>query len=124
MNLQVAERAHFLWNNDNVLNLVMHNRHVIMPIIISALERNSQNHWNKAVLNLTQNVRKVFSEMDEELVLDCQGKLEEENSKSNVAAERRRLTWERLESVANYEPVTIPSNIQGLVKPSTCLISC
>ncbi|KAK4343462.1 hypothetical protein RND71_036556 [Anisodus tanguticus] len=120
----VAERAHFLWNNDNVLNLVMHNRHVIMPIIISALERNSQNHWNKAVLNLTQNVRKVFSEMDEELVLDCQGKLEEENSKSNVAAERRRLMWERLEIAANYEPVAIPSNISGLVKPATCLVSC
>ncbi|KAK4344231.1 hypothetical protein RND71_037325 [Anisodus tanguticus] len=121
---QVAERAHFLWNNDNVLNLVMHNKHVIMPIIISALERNSQNHWNKAVLNLTQNVRKVFSEMDEELVLDCQGKLEEENSKSNVAAERRRLKWKRLEIAANYEPVTIPSNISGMVKPTTCLVSC
>ncbi|XP_031109465.1 serine/threonine protein phosphatase 2A 57 kDa regulatory subunit B' kappa isoform-like [Ipomoea triloba] len=114
---QVAERAHLLWNNDNILNLVMHNKDVIMPIVVSALERNSQSHWNKAILNLTQNVRKVITEMDEELVCACQSKLEEEKSLSNVVAERRRLTWEHLDVIA-------ASNISALTKPASCVVSC
>uniref|UniRef100_A0A5B6YGJ2 Serine/threonine protein phosphatase 2A regulatory subunit n=1 Tax=Davidia involucrata TaxID=16924 RepID=A0A5B6YGJ2_DAVIN len=119
---QVAERAHSLCNNEHILNLIMHNRQVILPLVFSALERNTHNHWNQAVLNLTQNVRKMFCEMDEELVLACQGKFEEEDSKSSVAAERRRLTWERLETAAGFQPLA--GNISGLVKPATCAVTC
>lgn len=119
---QVAERAHLLWNNDHVLNLIAYNRHVIMPMILSALEWNSQNHWNKAVLNLTQNLRKVFSEMDEELALACESKIEEENSRSSLVAERRRLTWERLESAASCQPManSISNAIESAPRPITC----
>ncbi|XP_052199951.1 serine/threonine protein phosphatase 2A 57 kDa regulatory subunit B' kappa isoform-like [Diospyros lotus] len=120
---QVAERAHFLWNNDHILNFIMQNRQVILPLIFSALERNTQSHWNQSVLNLTQNVRKMFYEMDEELVLTCQGKFEEENSKLSVAAERRRLTWERLETAAAFQPVA-HGNLRGLVKPAACAVAC
>lgn len=111
---QVAERAHFLWNNDHILNLIKHNRQVIMPIILPALERNTKNHWNQAVLNLTLNMRKMFCDMDEELVLACQGNFEDENLKSSVEAEKRRMTWEKLES---FQPV---GNISVLVEPLTC----
>ncbi|KAE8682869.1 Serine/threonine protein phosphatase 2A 59 kDa regulatory subunit B' zeta isoform [Hibiscus syriacus] len=55
---QVAERAHLLWNNEHIFNLIMHNRQVIFPLIFPALERNSGNHWNQAVLNLTHNIKK------------------------------------------------------------------
>ncbi|GAV88722.1 B56 domain-containing protein [Cephalotus follicularis] len=119
---QVAERAHLLWNNEHILNLIAQNRQVIVPIIFSALERNAQNHWNQAVLNLTQNVRKLFSEMDEELVHACQLKLDEENSLSSMDAERRRLTWERLETAAGFQAAA--SNILVPVKPATCSVSC
>ncbi|CAK9172273.1 unnamed protein product [Ilex paraguariensis] len=119
---QVAERAHFLLNNEHILNLIMHNRQVIMPLVFSALERNTKHHWNRAVVNLTQNVRKMFCEMDEELVLACQSKFEEENSKLSVAAERRRLTWERLETVAGFQPVA--RSISGLEEPATCVVAC
>ncbi|XP_059638068.1 serine/threonine protein phosphatase 2A 57 kDa regulatory subunit B' kappa isoform-like [Cornus florida] len=121
---QVAERAHFLWNNEHILNLIMHNRQVIVPLVLSALERNTQNHWNQAVLNLTQNVRKMFCEMDEDLVITCQGRFEEDNSKLSVAAERRRLIWERLEAAAGFQPVVNTNNISGLVKSATCAVSC
>ncbi|PSS01851.1 Serine/threonine protein like [Actinidia chinensis var. chinensis] len=101
---QVAERAHFLWNNDQILNLIMQNRQVILPLVFPALQRNTQGHWHHTVFNLTQNVRKMFYEVDEELLLACQGKFEEEDSKSSMAAERRRLTWERLETTAAFQP--------------------
>lgn len=72
---QVAERAHMLWNNEHILNLIRHNRQVIFPLILPALEQNSRNHWNQTVLNLTKNTRKMLLEMDEELVLACEHKL-------------------------------------------------
>lgn len=97
---QVAERALFLWNNDQVISLVAPNRETIMPLIFPALERNSQQHWNQAVLNLTFNVKKMLSEMDEELFLSCQKKFEEDEQNRMVSDERRRITWERLESTA------------------------
>lgn len=118
---QVAERAHFLWNNDHVLNLIARNRHVIMPMTFSALEWNSRNHWNKAVLNLTQNLRKVFSEMDQELALACQNKVEEENSKSSLAAERRKMTWERLETAASCQ--SIVSSISVVRESASCVVT-
>lgn len=120
--LQVAERAHLLLNNERILNLIAHNRQVIVPLVFSALERNAQNHWNQAVLNLTQNIRKMLCEMDEELVLACQRKLQEEDSMSNVAAEKRRLTWERLENAASFQPGA--GNILASVKPVTCSVAC
>ncbi|XP_071722576.1 serine/threonine protein phosphatase 2A 57 kDa regulatory subunit B' kappa isoform-like, partial [Rutidosis leptorrhynchoides] len=97
---QVAERALMLWNNEHILNLVSQNRDVIIPFIYPALERNTKNHWNQAVLNLTQNVRKVISEMDEELVISCQRKSEDDQSMSSEAAEKRKLIWEHLEVAA------------------------
>ncbi|KAK7832906.1 serine/threonine protein phosphatase 2A 57 kDa regulatory subunit B' kappa isoform [Quercus suber] len=119
---QVAERAHLLWNNEHVLNLISHNRQVILPLVFSSLERNAQNHWNQAVLNLTLNLKRMFCEMDEELVVACQRKLEEEDSRLRVAAEKRRLTWERLETAAGLQPLA--GNILGSVKPATCSVAC
>ncbi|KAL6974342.1 hypothetical protein U1Q18_028525 [Sarracenia purpurea var. burkii] len=123
---QVAERAHFLWSNNQILKLIMPNRRVILPLIFSALEQNQQNHWNQAVLNLTHNVRKMFYETDEELVLACQSKFEEEGSQANVAAERRRLTWEHLETAAaggSFQPVAC-TNLPSLAKPTACAVTC
>lgn len=96
----------------------MCNRQVIMPIVYPSLQRNSKNHWNRTVLNLTQNVMKMFNDADEQLVLTCQGKFEEDESAANVAAERRRLTWEQLENVAGV------GNVSIVEKTATCVVSC
>ncbi|KAJ7978847.1 Serine/threonine protein phosphatase 2A regulatory subunit [Quillaja saponaria] len=119
---QVAERAHLLWNNEHVLNLITHNRQVILPLVFPSLARNTQNHWNQAVLNLSLNVKRIFCEMDEELVLACQCKLEEEDSKSNAVAERRRLVWERLETTVSLQAVGGDNLVP--VKPATCAVAC
>ncbi|PKA57206.1 Serine/threonine protein phosphatase 2A 57 kDa regulatory subunit B' iota isoform [Apostasia shenzhenica] len=104
---QVAERALFLWNNDHIIGMVAQNRQVIVPLIFPALERNIQSHWNQAVMNLTLNVRKMLSEMDEELVSACRRKFEEEEGKRPAAEEKRRNTWEQLEkTAAKFQPVT------------------
>lgn len=127
--IQVAERAHLLWNNEHILNLITQNRQVILPMVFSALVHNAQSHWNQAVLNLTQNIRKMLSQMDEELVLACQRKIEEEDSGANAAAERRRVTWERLEAAAAAAGSVQSSSVGGgdvlvPVKSATCSVAC
>ncbi|OIV96508.1 hypothetical protein TanjilG_07900 [Lupinus angustifolius] len=113
--LLVAERALFLWNNDHIVNLIAHNRQVILPIIFPALDRNSQSHWNQAVLNLTHNVRKMFMEMDEKLYLSCHSHFKEEEAMSSTAAEKRKEAWKQLERVASLKPVI--GNTAVLVSP-------
>ncbi|KAF5179917.1 Serine/threonine protein phosphatase 2A regulatory subunit [Thalictrum thalictroides] len=119
---QVAERALFLWNNDHIVGLIAHNRQVILPLIFPALERNTRNHWNQAVLNLTVNMKKMFIEMDNELVLFCQGIYDEEEAKESSESERRKGIWERLETVASSQPLT--GNTAVLVKPTTSISAC
>ncbi|KAF9612815.1 hypothetical protein IFM89_004225 [Coptis chinensis] len=119
---QVAERALFLWNNDHIVSLIAHNRQVILPLIFPALERNTRNHWNQAVLNLTVNMKKMFSEMDNELVIFCQGIFDEEEASSRSEAEKRKVIWERLETVASAQPVT--ENTAVLVTPTTSIPAC
>ncbi|KAF6166982.1 hypothetical protein GIB67_030675 [Kingdonia uniflora] len=119
---QVAERALFLWNNDHIVSLIANNRQILLPLIFPALEWNTHNHWNQAVLNLTLNVKKMFSEMDSDLLLFCERKFEDEEANLRVAAEKRRATWARLESVASFQPVT--GNTAVLVKPTTDFIMC
>ncbi|XVE63557.1 hypothetical protein DITRI_Ditri07aG0029900 [Diplodiscus trichospermus] len=119
---QVAERALFFWNNDQIVNLIAHNRHVILPIILPALEKNAQNHWNQAVLNLTLNVRKMFMEMDDELFVSCHTQFKEEEAKLGVLAEKRKEVWERLENAASLQPIT--GNTAVLVTPLATSIAC
>jgi serine/threonine-protein phosphatase 2A regulatory subunit B' len=102
---QVAERALFVWNNDHIISLFAQNRHAIMPIVVPALEQNSQNHWNQAVLNLAANVKKMFSEIDEELFSSCLAKYKEDEEKQAQLEAKRKLTWEKLESAAALQPV-------------------
>ncbi|MED6180028.1 hypothetical protein PIB30_006518 [Stylosanthes scabra] len=99
---QVAERALFLWNNDHIVTLIAHHRQVILPIILPALERNCQAHWNQAVLNLTLNVRKLFAEMDEKLYVTCLAQFKEEQAMLSSEAEKRKEAWKQLEKVSSH----------------------
>ncbi|KAA8516583.1 hypothetical protein F0562_016911 [Nyssa sinensis] len=98
---QVAERALFLWNNEHIVSLIAQNRHVVLPIIFEALEKNIQSHWNQAVHGLTVNVRKMFSEMDVELFEECQRQYTERKEKSKELEEQREWKWQRLAAAAS-----------------------
>ncbi|KAJ0031814.1 hypothetical protein Pint_12748 [Pistacia integerrima] len=118
----VAERALFLWNNDQIVNLIAHNRQVVLPVLFPVLEKNAQNHWNPAVLNLTLNVRKMFSEMDDILFMSCHSQFREEEARLSLVAEKRKEAWERLENAASHQPIA--GNTAVLVTPLTTSIVC
>lgn len=103
---QVAERALLLWNNDHVMSLVAQNRQVILPLIFSALERNSTSHWNQAVHGLTQNVKKMFQELDIQLFQECTEAYLEEEAKAKSREQQRDAVWKRLEAVAAVKTPT------------------
>ncbi|KAK7283054.1 hypothetical protein RIF29_12296 [Crotalaria pallida] len=115
LHFQVAERALFLWNNDHIVNLIAHNRLVILPILFPALDRNSQSHWNPAVLNLTHNIMKMFMEMDETLYMSLHSHFKEEEAMLSAADERRKEAWKQLELAASLQPVI--GNTAVLVSP-------
>eukprot|EP00955_Chlamydomonas_euryale_P116302 366410-Chlamydomonas_euryale.AAC.1 len=97
---QVAERSLFLWNNEYIVNLVAQYRHVLLPIVLPALEDNAAHHWNPAVHGLTLNVRKMFQELDEQLYEDCRRKYDEDQLRMRHALETRDKNWALLQQVA------------------------
>lgn len=115
LHFQVAERALFLWNNDNIVNLIAHNRQMILPIIFPALDKNIKSHWNPAVVNLTHSIRKMFLEMDEKLFVSCHSHFKEEETILISEAEKRKEAWKQLELVASLKPVI--GNTAVLVSP-------
>jgi serine/threonine-protein phosphatase 2A regulatory subunit B' len=64
---QVAERALFLWNNDNVSAYTNEHVTTILPILYPALAQNSKHHWNPTVHSLTFNVIKMFMDLNAQL---------------------------------------------------------
>ncbi|XP_051130869.1 serine/threonine protein phosphatase 2A 57 kDa regulatory subunit B' beta isoform-like [Andrographis paniculata] len=98
---QVAERALFWWNNEHIVGLIAENRHIILPLIFDALEKNIRSHWNQAIIGLSSNVRRMFLEMDLDLFEECQRQHEEREARTGELEERRQLTWMKLEEFAN-----------------------
>ena len=115
LHFQVAERTLFLWNNDHIVNLIAHNRQVILPLIFPALDRNIKSHWNPAVVNLTHNIRKMFLEIDEKLFISCHTHFKEEEAILILEAEKRKEAWKQLELAASLKPVI--GNTAVLVSP-------
>ncbi|NP_001146050.1 Serine/threonine protein phosphatase 2A 57 kDa regulatory subunit B' kappa isoform [Zea mays] len=120
---QVAERALFMWNNDHIVSLIAQNRQVIMSLVVPALEQNIQNHWNQAVLNLAVNVKKMFSEMDGDHFSSCLARYKEEEERLVSLEAKRKLTWEKLESAAAFQPVTGQTAVLVGHQPSANMIA-
>jgi len=116
LNLQVAERALFLWNNDHIGTLIKQNHKIILPIVLPALEQNARNHWNQAVQSLTINVRKIFADTDPEFYEECMMKVRENEAQEKDMKSKREARWKRLEEMGGMKATT---NEAVLVSPRT-----
>lgn len=104
---QVAERALFYWNNEFIVNLIVHYREVVMPAVIGALQRNLASHWNANVLSLSCNVQRLLCEMD--------GPLFDKSCKV-YEAERRDETRQQAERARRWRAVYRMAQKRGLKK--------
>merc|ERR1740117_1265241 len=71
---QVAERALYLWHNDQLVStgcLSRHHATLILPLIYESLHKNSAEHWNSTVEGLAQNVLKLYMDYDMSLFDRC-----------------------------------------------------
>ncbi|CAL5076073.1 unnamed protein product [Urochloa decumbens] len=112
---QVAERALFLWNNDRVENLISHNSKAILSIILPALDKNINGHWNPAVQSLSLNVQKLFSEREPEVFAECMLKYEEDKIRKEQLKLKQEAAWKRLDVIASAKAT---SGEAVLVSPS------
>jgi len=105
---QVAERALFLWNNEQLVNSGCLSRTYassILPLIYGPLYKHSSGHWNSTVEGLAQNVLKMYMEYDINLYDKCSSeyfRLEEERKRKLEQAEQK---WAQLEALANTKRV-------------------
>ncbi|EPS60662.1 hypothetical protein M569_14139, partial [Genlisea aurea] len=97
---QVAERALFLWNNERVSVLIGENQDVILPIVFEAVERSRRGHWNKGVVGLSSNVRRMLMEMDGELFESCDKDFREREAGAVEVEGKREMNWKKLEEMA------------------------
>jgi serine/threonine-protein phosphatase 2A regulatory subunit B' len=100
----VAERALYYWSNDYIMSLVGDNPHVLFPIILPALLRNSKQHWNKTILGLIYNALKIFAEMNQKLFDECKDKFEEELEQEAKILKNREDAWTAIEKLALQSP--------------------
>jgi len=96
---QVAERTLFFWNNDYIVKLINQNRKDLFPIIISALYKNSKQHWNSAVHGLTFNVLKLLMEADPQLFDECSAKHRLEEESDERREHQRNSRWQALRTL-------------------------
>lgn len=100
---QVAERALFFWNNEYIVNLIVHHREIVLPIVFPALQRNVQWHWNRNVHSLSYNVQKLLAEMDADLFEDCSVEYNRQKKLREAEDRHRREIWKSLERRAQLK---------------------
>lgn len=113
--IQVAEKALLLWNNDRVESLINQNSKGILPIILPALDKNINGHWNPAVRSLSLNVQTLFSDREPELFAECVLKYEEDKVREEELKLKQEAAWKRLDEIASAK---LTSGEAVLVSPT------
>lgn len=116
---QVSERAIYVLNNDVILRFITHNREVLVPILSKALYSNTfaatseetkdaawcdkmrwqaKGHWNPTIVELTQDILKLFNELDANLMTQCSQNNHPNIQKAIAAKSERDEIWKELEN--------------------------
>lgn len=97
---QIAERALFFWNNEYIVNLIVHHRERVVPFVFGALQRNAEDHWNPNVRSLSYNVQKLLAEMDNALYQRSAAHYVVEKDSSRAREHQRACSWVAAENLA------------------------
>lgn len=97
---QIAERALFFWNNEYIVNLIVHHRERVVPFVFGSLQRNAEDHWNPNVRSLSYNVQKLLAEMDNSLYQRAAALYIAEKDASEAREHQRASSWMAAESLA------------------------
>ncbi|XP_074380152.1 serine/threonine protein phosphatase 2A 57 kDa regulatory subunit B' alpha isoform-like [Apium graveolens] len=104
-NSQVAERALYVWNNEEMLKMASQAMDDVFPVLVQGIENNLKTHWSKGVHQLTENVKVMLEEIEPSLYKKCLQKLKLQNTAAQLEEKRRKKEWDRIESAASRNEV-------------------
>lgn len=98
--IQVAERALYVWNNEQFVRMVSSSLEDVFPVIVEGMEKNLKLHWSKSVKQLTENVKVMLEQMDPNLYSKCLEATEIRESAARQEEMKRKEKWRRIETLA------------------------
>lgn len=115
---QVAERTFYLWQNEYLSTLITEYRADIFPILYPALHANA-NHWNPNVVTLTQNLIKIFRDVDDSLVRQTIAQYGQQQGNTVASRATRDKSWDALKTqtataltqFSNVDPQRDPADL-------------
>ncbi|XP_065866471.1 serine/threonine protein phosphatase 2A 57 kDa regulatory subunit B' beta isoform-like [Euphorbia lathyris] len=99
-NSQVAERALYVWNNEQFVKMATSAMEEVFPVVVEGMEKNLKWHWSKSVKQLTENVKLLLQQMDQTLYNKCIQDISHKQNKARQQEEIRNKRWERIEMEA------------------------
>ncbi|KAI8024905.1 Serine/threonine protein phosphatase 2A 57 kDa regulatory subunit B' kappa isoform [Camellia lanceoleosa] len=96
----VAERALYVWNNEQFVKMASQVIEEVFPVIVEGMERNLKWHWSKSVKQLTENVKVMLEEMEPSLYNQCLLRLQSRESVASQEEKKREEKWEKIEMAA------------------------
>ncbi|KAM7479473.1 hypothetical protein LguiA_027686 [Lonicera macranthoides] len=99
-NSQVAERALYVWNNEQFVKMVEQAMEEVFPVLVEGMEKNLKWHWSKSVQQLTENVKLMLQELEPRLYSKCLQRIDARQLAALHAEMKRKDKWERIEMAA------------------------
>lgn len=106
---QVAERALYFWNNEYIVTLMLENMQQILPLVLPVLFRNSRQHWNKTIHDLTRSAFRTFVENDPVSVNKYTSQYRAQRSLEVQDIKKKDAFWN-----ATYQQALIQAQARGL----------
>ncbi|TKY50729.1 Serine/threonine protein phosphatase 2A 57 kDa regulatory subunit B' alpha isoform [Spatholobus suberectus] len=96
-NSQVAERALYVWNNEQFVKMVSIGTVEVFTVVVEGMEKNLKWHWSTSVRQLTESVKVMLEEMDPDLYSKVLMGMEAKESMAHQEDIKRKKRWERIE---------------------------
>ncbi|KAK1305190.1 Serine/threonine protein phosphatase 2A 57 kDa regulatory subunit B' beta isoform [Acorus calamus] len=109
-NSQVAERALYVWNNEQFVKMATQSMEEVMPAVVEGIEDNMRCHWSKSVRQLTENVKRMLEEMEPAMYEKCLEELRRREQESRQEEMKRMDKWERLLRMASASQLACVSH--------------
>ncbi|KAJ1436330.1 Protein phosphatase 2A, regulatory B subunit, B56 [Sesbania bispinosa] len=99
-NSQVAERALYVWNNEQFYKMASTGTVEVFPVIVEGMEKNLKWHWSKSVRQLTESVKVMLEDMDPDLYAKVLMDIKTKESEAHQQDMERKKRWEKIELAA------------------------
>ncbi|WCJ39924.1 Serine/threonine protein phosphatase 2A 57 kDa regulatory subunit B' beta isoform [Euphorbia peplus] len=99
-NSQVAERALYVWNNEQFVKMAISAMDEVFPVVVEGMEQNLNWHWSKSVKQLTENVKLLLQEIDHTLYDKCVQEIYHNQTLATQQEQIRKRRWEIIEMEA------------------------